>query len=634
MVTSPSSVRAVLRFGPFTLDLHSGDLNKGGRPVRLQEKPRSLLLALAERRGELVSRPELHEHLWPNDTFVDFEDGLNAAMSKLREALDDDSQSPRYIETVRGRGYRFVARAELVAEALEALPAQPAPSAASQPAPAEAAPPAHATHRPSLRAIVAAGLVCVLLTGMVFFAVHWRDTHMPVISVAVMPFTNSTGDPSRDYLCSGITEELIAQLGAVAPGRLRVIAPASARTYANTTKPLGQIGRELDVQYLIQGSLEQQGSNVRVSAQLVRIDDQSRLWANVYKGDLSDQFEFESSVAESVGHALSLHVPTLEQSRYRPGKFEAHDAYLKGLYSFSQRSQTGFQQAIESFSNAVAIDPKYAEAYAQLADTYNLMGQYSWMDPGTARSQAWAAAEQALSLDPSLAEAHAALGFSDWYYLWDLPAAETEFRKAIALEPDNVNAHHWYEQMLMTAGRFSEAEQQMHAALDVDPRSPILRTNLAWLYEYEERFPQAVQQIQQVLDENPNFLPAHYKLWYIYSAMGDQTHAAQQFEWVVRGISDQAMQRKILEIYHAKGYPAALQACGSINESSYYVGSKVDGARCLAAVGDTAGALAVLESALRDHEGWMIYVEQDPAFRALRSNPGFQQLVASVKKTP
>jgi TolB-like protein/DNA-binding winged helix-turn-helix (wHTH) protein/Tfp pilus assembly protein PilF len=632
MVTSPSSMRAQARFGPFSLDLQSGDLSRNGRPIRLQEKPRSLLLALAERRGELVSRKDLHEHLWPNDTFVDFEDGLNAAMSKLREALDDDPQSPRYIETVRGRGYRFLAKVEIVAEAVEPQPSAPAPALPAAPTQVEPQPPANAPHRPSLRAIIVAGLVCVLVILAVFLARRWRDAHMPVISIAVMPFVNSTGDPSREYICNGITEELIARLGAIAPGRLRVIAPASARTYANTSKSLDQIGRELKVQYLIQGSLEQQGAEVRVSTQLVRIGDQSRVWADVYKGDLSDQFEFESSVADSVGHALSLHMPTLQQTQYRPGKFEAHDAYLKGLYSLSQRSKSGFEQAIESFSSAVAIDPKYAEAYAQLADTYNLMGQYSWMDPGIARSQAWAAAEQALSLDPSLAEAHAALGFSNWFYLWNQSAAEAEFRKAIALEPNNVNAHHWYEQMLMTAGRFSEAEQQMQAALDVDPRSPILRSNLAWLYEYEGRFPEAVQQMQQVIDENPNFLPAHYKLWYVFAAMGDQTRAAQQFEWVLRGLSDPEMEQKTIDVYRSTGYPAALRACGSLSDHNYYVGSKVDGARCLMALGDSAGALAVLEAAYRDHEGWMIYVEQDPAFKPLRSNAAFQQLIAEVKK--
>ncbi len=630
MVTSTSSVKAGYRFGPFVLDLRSGDLCRNGRPIRLQEKPRSLLLALIERRGELVSRKELHERLWPNDTFVDFEDGLNAAMSKLREALDDNSQSPKYIETVRGRGYRFIAKVESIGAAEApaqdiAANSEPKPEAPASPPP----PKIGANQLSRLLAIVL--LAAVAVSGAAFLFVRWRAARARPVSIAVLPFVNMTGDASRDYICNGITEELIARLGHLAPGQLRVIAPASARTYTNSTKPLQQIGRELNVQYLVQGSLQQQGSNVRVAAQLVRVDDQSRVWGNIYEGDLSDQFEFETSVADSVGHSLSLHVPTLVRADYRPGKYEAHDAYLKGLYFASQRSKQGFEQAIENFSNAVAIDPKYAAAYAQLADAYNLTGQYSWVNPGNARSLGWAAAEQALSLDPSLAEAHAALGFSYWYYQWDPEDAESEFRKALALEPDNVDAHHWYEQLLMTSGRFREAEQQMQAALDVDPRSRILRTNLGWLYEYEGRFPEAVQQVRGVLDESPDFLAAHYKLWYIYSAMGDQTHAKEEFQWVVRMIADPDHREKMEQLSQSQGYLAALREFG-IGDDKDYFGSIVDGARCLAAAGDPKGALSMLERAYSAHEGWMVYVQVDPAFANLRSDPRFRQLVSEVHK--
>ena len=631
MVISTSSVKAGYRFGPFALDFRSGDLSKNGRPIRLQEKPRSLLLALVERPGELVSRKELHECLWPNDTFVDFEDGLNAAMSKLREALDDRSQSPRYIETVRGRGYRFVGKVEMMRE-----PEEPAAAIAEVPeikpedAPSPMRSPSVGARRLT-RIFVEALLACMVVAGIAFFFVRWRAARLRPVSMAVLPFTNMTGDASRDYICNGMTEELIARLGHLAPGQLRVIAPASARSYINSGKSLQQIGRELHVQYLVQGSLQQQGANIRVAAQLVRVNDQSPVWGSVYEGDLSDQFEFETSVADSVGHALSLHIPAVRPIEYRPGKYEAHDAYLKGLYFASQRTKQGFEQAIESFSDAVAIDPKYAAAYAQLADVYNLTGQYSWMDPGNARSLGWAAANQALSLDPSLAEAHAALGFSYWYYQWDPSDAETEFHKALALEPDNVDAHHWYEQMLMTAGRFPEAEQQMRAALDVDPRSRILRTNLGWLYEYEGRFAEAVQQVRSVLDESPDFLNAHYKLWYIYSAMGDQVHGNEEFQWLVRAIADSEHQQKMEQLSQSKGYLAALREFGVADDKEYY-GSAVDGARCLAAAGDPEGALSLLERAYRAHEGWMVYVAVDPAFASLRSDPRFQKLMSQVHK--
>ncbi len=638
-MATASSIRTGYRFGRFSLDLRSGDLSKNGRPIRLQEKPRNVLITLAQRPGELISRTELHERLWPGDTFVDFENGLNAAMSKLREVLGDDTQSPRYIETVRGRGYRFIAKVEVTPVTATALPvragaAERHAEIVSLPGIARLAPPAKdaATGKPRRWEMAGAILIACLLAGAaIALTMRWRAAHAPRISIAVLPFTNMTGDASRDYISSGITEELIARLGRLAPNRLRVIAPTSAETYLNSTKPEQQIARELNVQYLIEGSLQQQGDNIRVAAQLVRAADQSRLWANVYEGDLSNQFEFEASVAEDVGHALSLDVPSLAHAEYKPDKYEAHDAYLKGLYFLSQRSKQGFEQAIESFGDAVAIDPKYAPAYAQLAATYSLMGQYNWMSPANARSQAWGAAKQALSLDPSEAEAHAALGFTLWFYEWDVATAENEFRKAISLEPENVDARHWYEQMLMTAGRFPEAEQQMRAALEVDPRSPILRTNLGWLYYYEGKFPQAIEQLQSVVKENPDFLTAHYKLWYAYSTMGDETHAWQEFQWVTHSITNPAHERDIVGAYRSRGYAGALRELAAGDDAEYY-GSKVDGARCMMFAGDHEGALRFLERAYQEHEGWLIYAPADPAFAAFRADPRFQQIVARTQR--
>jgi TolB-like protein/DNA-binding winged helix-turn-helix (wHTH) protein/Flp pilus assembly protein TadD len=638
MASTPRIVSC--RIGPYELDLRSGDLTRNGRLVRLQEKPRSILIALAERPGEIVTRAELRERLWAEDTFVDFEDGLNTAMRKLREVLGDDPQSPRYIETARGRGYRLIAKVDaLPPSTLTSVVSSPPPTeiagaAPSVPAEVDPAPESvgQMPSRPSMRRWrnVAAAIFfgCAMLALLIFVATRWRAAHPQTISIAVLPLANMTGDPSRSYLSNGVTEELIARLGQLWPDRLRVIAPTSAMSYAGSNKTTQQIGRELGVNYVIEGSLQQQGANIRVVAKLVRARDQTGLWANTYDGDVSNLLEFENSVADSVVRALAVKLPSLPPAGYRPAKYEAHDDYLQGLYFVSQRSKSGFEQAMESFAKAVAADPKYAEAYARLAVTYNLMGQYNWMSPANAQSQGRAAAEQALALDPGQAEAHAALGFSLWYYQWDRIAAESEFRKAIVLAPQNVDAHHWFAQLLMTDKRFAEAEDQMRAALELDPESAILRINLGWLHYFERRFPQAIAEMRAVATENPSFLTAHYKLWYAYSVAGDDAQAWEEFQKVVHSITGSAHEQLILQAYQRGGYAEALKAL--LGGDSEYNGSLVDGARCLAFADDRAGALLLLDRAYHAHEGWMIFAAADPAFDKLRSDAKFERLLTSV----
>ena len=546
----PAPTISGYRFDAFELNLRSGDLSKNGRRIRLQEKPRSLLIALLERAGDTVTRSELQKRLWPDETFVDFEDGLNTAIRKLRETLGDDSQTSRYIETIRGRGYRFIAKVESFT-----LKEAVAEKALGQAQHFEIGMRSYWL-RWKILAPIGLLLTAIIAAG-VFMLPYWNAPKR--ISIAVLPIQNMTGDAGREYFCTGLTEELIVRLGRLGDQQLRVIAPSSARTYANTNKSPQQIAHELNVDYLIEGSLQQDGTKIRLVVQLIHAEDQSRLWTNVYDSDLSDKFGFESSVANSVGHALSLRFPALSQVDYQPDKYEAHDAYLKGIYFLSLRSKSGFEQAIVSLSTAVAIDPKYADAYALLANTYNLMGQHGWMDAETARSLGWAAAQQALSLDPSLVEAHVALAVSYWNYQWDVKQAEAEFHKALTLAPTNVDAHYWYGMLLMTESHYAEAEKQMKIALDYDPRSAIIRTNLGWLYYYEGHYQQAVDEYQQVLNDNPDFLLAHGKLWLAYSMMGKNDLAWQQYEWVIRAVADPAEQMKVENAYKIGGYFAALR---------------------------------------------------------------------------
>ena len=604
------------RFGAFELNLRSGDLSKNGRRIHLQEKPRSLLIALLERAGETVTRVELQKRLWADETFVDFEDGLNTAIRKLRETLGEASQTSEYIETIRGRGYRFIAKVEsfTVKEPVAAK--------------AENGQPGVKVRRGFWLRWQGISTAAFTLALVVAASMHFSKSiaaHKQ-ISIAVLPIQNMTGDATREYFCTGLTEELIVRLGRLGDEQLRVIAPNSARTYANTSKTLKQIGDELNVDYVIEGSLQQDGNKIRLVVQLIHAEDQSRLWTNVYDSDLSDRFAFESSVANSVGHALSLRFPALTQVDYQPDQYEAHDAYLKGIYFLSLRSKSGFEQAIQSLSTAVAIDPKYADAYALLANTYNLMGQHGWMDAATAQSLGWASAQQALSLDPSLVEAHVALAVSYWNYQWDMKQAEAEFHKALALSPSNVDAHYWYGMLLLTESHFGEAEKQMKMALDYDPRSSIIRTNLGWLYYYEGHYQQAVNEYQEVLKENPDFLLAHGKLWLAYSMMGEKDLAWEQYSWVVHQVSEPEEQIKIHNAYKIGGYFAALRVNTLRNDMTDF-----SIPRDFAFTGDYPSALDFLERAYQTHQGWLVFVPNDPAFAPLRGDDRFKQIAAIVE---
>ena len=336
----------------------------------------------------------------------------------------------------------------------------------------------------------------------------------------VLPFRNLTGNSSNDYLADGLTQELIARFARDYGRDLRVIARDSAMSYKDRKETHAQIVAELDVHYVLEGSVQSEGDHLGVAAELVRATDQARLWANSYPGDAGRFLEFEDSLANSLAGALSLKFVPGPAREYIPISKAAHDNYLRGLYCLSLRSRTGFEQALEYFAAATASDPHYARAYAGLAVAYNLMGSYSWMSSRYAHSLGKAAAEQATAADPFLGEAHAALGYSKWFYEWNPSAADEELERAIQLEPDNPDAHHWYSQVLMTRGRFTEAEQQMHAALALDPKSLILRTNLGWLYYFERRYPLAVAEMNSVVTDRPEFVTAHYKLWEAYAASG------------------------------------------------------------------------------------------------------------------
>ena len=651
----PLPLKGLYRFNEFELNPSERTFLRNGRPILVSPKAFEVLTHLVSNPGRVVTKDELIQAVWP-DSFVE-ESNLTQHISLLRKALRDKSN---YIATVPGRGYQFTAKVQAEAAAELRPEKQPGdilvhrmserthvvieesyagahPCSRSHSNSSRLAsldlfprqPVASEPRRWKSKVVVSALAVVVIVAGYFSYKRFGNAPFHPAVSIAVLPFTNLTGDPTKEYLSDGITEEMINSLARAEGGQMRVIARTSSMSYKSTSKAVREIARELGVQYVLEGSVRSEGNRLHVTAQLIRGNDQTHFWADSFDGDTSQILEFENRLAGSVAHSLSLTLLAGKTPEHTPLNSAAHDAYLQGLYSLSQRSRPGFENALQSFGTAVAEDPQYARAYAELAVTYNLMGQFSWMDTPQAHSQAQAAALQAIATDANLAEAHAALGFNRWFYEWNSAAAEKELLQAIQLEPTNVDARHWYALVLMTSGRLPDAAKQMRTALALDPRALILRTNLGWLHYLDRQYPLAIQEMQSVVNDNPDFLTAHYKLWWAYSVTGDVPHAWSELHALAHLISTPDAEKRIITAYEKQGYAASLKAM-VFSPAGYYSEGLVDDARCMTLAGDKAAAFEFLERALKNREGWMIFVESDPAFDPLRSDPEYFRLVGKL----
>jgi TolB-like protein/Tfp pilus assembly protein PilF len=449
-------------------------------------------------------------------------------------------------------------------------------------------------------------------------------------AIAVLPIANLSGNANLSYLCDGATEEIIARLGDEDPVAVRVIARTSAMSFRDTKLNARQIGRALGVDYLLEGAFQGEEKHIRLIERLIRTSDQTELWSKTYIGGPDQLQSFENDIADRA--ALTL--PGTRKPGGPPQQTvvtaEAHDLYLQGLYAVGQRSRSGFESALVSLGNAVQREPRYAEAYAELAVCYNLMGQYGWMRQDEARSQGKAAALQALALDPTLAEARAALGFSYWFYDWDSDRGREELANATARQPNNVDAHHWLGMVLLTSGQLSDSEREIREALKLDPASPILHTNLGWVHYTQGRFPLAVQEMSAVLKQNPGFISAHYKLISAAYMMGDRRRGWQEVQALNRLDSVSGLQGRAGAVYQKDGESAALKMIVDTPDDGSYK-NEVEEARYLMFANDPAGAVQQLQKGMQRHNAWLIFVPTDPAFAPLRKDPAFQQIVATVQ---
>jgi TolB-like protein/DNA-binding winged helix-turn-helix (wHTH) protein/Flp pilus assembly protein TadD len=633
-----------LRFGIFEADLRTGELKKRGARVRLQEQPFQVLAVLLARPGELVTREELRARLWTADTFVDFDHGLNKAINKIREALGDSAESPRFIETVPRRGYRFIADVAVVD--FQSAPAETsAPSTAGGRRGADDREPtevagqitAHENWsgtRPLTIAGCGLALASVILVG---WLLQSRGRAPTIRSVAVLPLENLSGDASQEYFADGMTDQLIATLGQISA--LRVISRTSVMRYKGALTPLPQIARELNVDAVIEGSIMRSGGRVRITAQLIEAAVDNHLWAQSYDGDLRDTLALQSRVARAIAEEIRVNIQPKEQAALKNVKSvipEAYEAYLKGRYFWNKRTVDGLNRAKEYFDDAVAKAPDYAPARSGLADTYALLGdwQYGVMPAREALPAAKAAAIKALELDDSLGEAHTSLGFVLSGFDWNWAAAEKEFRQAIDLNPGYATAHHWYAWHLSLMGRNGEAIAEMRKARSLDPLSLIINADLAEVLLLGHFYDEAAQQSRKTIEMDPGFALAHNHLAEAYLHKHMRDDAIAEFQQAVHlSEGSPICTANLARAYTLSGRRADAEQLltGMKKRSNPAYSNAAEIAMIYAALGENTQAMAWLERGYDERFNPGVLLR--PGFDALRADPRFRNLVHRVGLT-
>ena len=620
----------VLSFGDYEFNPLSGELRKEGMRVRLEGQPLAILQMLLDRPGELVTREELQKKLWLEDTFVDFEHSLNAAVKRLRAALCDSADQPRYIETLSRRGYRFVAPVNGIADRESRKPV--AVQGESQPQPQLG------FHGRRFR-LVAAAAVCAI--GITIWGWRlWRNRPatpaLPSVhSLAVLPLQNLSGDPSQEYMADGMTEELIGRLANI--HGLRVISRTSAMQFKNSQLSAPEIAKKLAVDAIVEGSVIREGTQVRVHAQLIRGATDEHIWANEYQRQYGSILVLQDEIARAIAQQIKITLTPQEKSGLAVAREvdpQVHESYLKGRYYFNQRTEEALNKSVSFFQEAISKDPSYALAYCGLADSYAMLGFRGGISSKQTLSRAKAAALKAIELDDTLAEPHASLAFIAETHEWDWAAAEREYKRALELNPGDARAHHWYAGYLMYVGRFEEGIAEEKRARDLDPLSLPVNNALAGRLLVAGRVDEALQELQKTLEMNPRFAPAHQTLGWAQLNRGKHQEAIREFREAVQlsgpddsdfvldlGFAyalagDRVEARKILAVLKKQHEQALVP--GSIGI-------------LYGAMGERNEAFAWLEKAYQERDPELTYLKvPGRRFEPLRRDPRFQELVRRV----
>ena len=637
-------LRAIFRFGAFEVDSRTGELRKNGMRIRCQEQPIQVLVALLERPGELLTREELRQRVWPEDTFVDFDHALNTAVKKIRAALNDEADSPRYLETVPRRGYRFIAPVQT--EMTPGRAAEEPPKELREP---EELPAGNLdvlctagenpfyyrpeTHRPLFNRRVV--LLAAALIGVIGGAYYWSNHHARASSngmpsrtmVAVLPFENLTNDPAQEYFSDGMTEETISQLGRLNSPNLGVIARTSAMKYKHSGKGAREIGRELNSDYLLEGSIRREGSRVRVVAQLIRVADQSPRWSHQFDYEFGEPLYIETDAATEI--ANMVHAALDPATRKHVKKADSTDFYLRGLAESNVHTQEGLDRIFHAFEEGMKKDPNCAPPYAALARIYERGANLGLLKPTDAYAKARAAAEKAIEIDPSNPEAHIYLADALLTVNYDWARAQAEIQKALTLNVNDPSAHEWNGIFLSFQSRRDQSIEELRTAVELDPLNAEYLVTLGSILMGAGRPVVAETQLKAAIGLDPASDSAHFLLAEIY---GDDKQYAEGINegttaLFLRGQREAAL--KVKAAYEKLGYAAAKEM--ALREQLTFLLAERE-KRFVSAF-----EIAVLYSMLGEKKqslGWLqtAYQERDVALLCLKQSQN--RKFAAVKDTP
>lgn len=612
------------KFDEFELDGARFELRRNGRPVKLERIPLELLLLLVEQDGKVVARQEIIDRLWGKDVFVDTEHGINTAIRKIRSALRDDAERPRFVQTVPGKGYRFLAKpdngiARPIERSLEV----------------EAATPAQAVPVKSRRrwlGAIAAFTVCLLAGTLLGFNVGGiRDRIFPgtersqIRSIAVLPLANLSGDPAQDYFADGMTDELIT---ALAKDRsLRVVSRTSAMQYKGVRRPLRDIARELGVDGILQGSVERSGNRVHMTVQLIHAPSDTHVWAESYDREANELFSLPAELSQTIARQVGLSV----SPSAKPAKAispEAHDAYLLGRYYWFAED---YKKSRENFQKAIDLQPDYAAAWSGLSDSYGasaIMGEARATD---VMRQEEETARKAVALDDSLAEAHISMGGNYYFFRWDWERAERETARTVELAPNYGEGHRLRGDVLETLNRTEESLEERRKAMELDPFSRPWALAEALLHA--RRFDAALNEARVRSEAQPDNASLHAMLVDAYMQKGMEKEAAQEWEVSLQLAGNKEAALEVHQAFERGGLRAVLDwKLSELKERARqgeYV-APLELADVYACLKRKDEALDYIDRAYQEHDPQLVHLQTNPVYDFLHSDPHYQSIIRKI----